>query len=70
MPEGSGAAAARADKKAVVGYYHPDVNKWLRGKALEQDTTLQRVVFDFINMGRKADKLPPFPDTYEKPDDA
>ena len=61
-------AAARADKKAVVGYFHPDVNKWLRGKALAQDSTLQRVMFDLINAGRKADKLPPFPDEYESPD--
>ncbi len=63
-------AAARVDKKAVVGYFHPDVNKWLRGKALAQDSTLQRVMFDLINMGRKADKLPPFPDEYESPDGA
>ena len=63
-------AAARVDKKAVVGYFHPDVNKWLRGKALAQDSTLQRVMFDLINMGRQADKLPAFPDEYESPDGA
>ncbi len=63
-------AAARVDKKAVVGYFHPDVNKWLRGKALAEDSTLQRVLFDLINMGRKADKLSPFPEEYESPDGA
>ncbi len=61
-------AVARVDKKAVVGYFHPDVNKWLRGEALEEDTTLQRVMFDCINMRRKAKRLDPFPDTYESPD--
>ena len=61
-------AAVRRDKKAVVGYFHPEVNKWLRQRALEEDTTLQRVMFECINLRRKTERLPAFPDEYESPD--
>jgi hypothetical protein len=64
LPEGSGIAAARADKKAVVGYYPPEVSKVLRTEALRRDMTLQMIVLECINLYCAKHHLPVFPESF------
>jgi len=40
---------SRQDKKAIIGYFHPNVSKQLRQMALDEDTSIQDLLREALN---------------------
>lgn len=61
MPEPTGSRAkAREGKKAVVGYFSPSVNRALRSVAADEDTTVQALLGEAIDLLMRARGRHPF----------
>lgn len=56
----SARAKAREGKKAVVGYFSPGVNRALRGLAADEDTTVQALLGEAIDLLMRARSRHPF----------
>lgn len=55
----SNIAPSRVNKKAVTGFFEPEVSKQLKLLAIEQETTLQALLVDAINdIFKKYNKSP------------
>lgn len=53
-------AKARDGKKAIVGYLSEDMSRQLRVKAIEEDTTVQALVDEALDMLMRARGKHPF----------
>lgn len=53
-------AKAREGKKAVVGYFSPSVNRALRNLAADEDTTVQAMLGEAIDLLMRARGRHPF----------
>jgi hypothetical protein len=52
--------SCRDGKKAVIAYFRPDVNNTLRRIAIDENTTMQALVGEAINLLVAKRGLPPF----------
>jgi hypothetical protein len=52
--------SCRDGKKAVIAYFRPDVNNTLRHIAINENTTMQALVGEAINLLVTKRGLPPF----------
>lgn len=56
----AGRAKAREGKKAVVGYFSASVSRTLRGLAADEDTTVQALLGEAIDLLMRARNRHPF----------
>lgn len=59
-PTPAGRAKAREGKKAVVGYFSAGVSRALRGLAADEDTTVQALLGEAIDLLMRARNRHPF----------
>jgi hypothetical protein len=59
-PRKSTRAKARENKRAVVGYYSPELQRTLNVMAVERDTTLQAILGEAIDLWLREQGKHPF----------
>jgi len=59
-PKASTRAKAREGKKAIVGYYSPEMSQQLQGLAIKQERTMQAMLGDGLNLLFEKHGLPTF----------
>ncbi len=60
LPRTSTRAKARENKRAVVGYYSPELQRTLNVMAVERDTTLQAILGEAIDLWLREQGKHPF----------
>lgn len=60
VPKTSTRAKAREGKKAIVGYYSPEMSQQLQTLAMDQERTMQAMLGDGLNLLFEKHGLPTF----------